>query len=129
MITGTLAVVATLVAVGIVIVLGIVVAPYLRKKGIVKEGDLIITSQMLQIIQLVIGEIKMDDKTKDEATKILSLTKLAVGYVQDMMSDKSVEEQQKAAVTVVLAAMDKMQIEITDDKKSIVETSIKAVIK
>lgn len=111
------------------IVLGVVVAPYLKRKGILKEGDIVITGQMLQIIQLVISEIKMNDKTKDEAMIILQLTQLAVGYVQDMMSDKSVEEQQKAAATVVIAALNKVKIEVTDERKTMIETAIKLVIK
>lgn len=117
------------VVVALVIILGFIAVPYFKRSGLVKEEDVKFTVELLQIVGIILNEMKLKQEVKDEAVIVVEVARVAVGYVQDMMGDKTIAEQQESAINASIMVLNKMKIEVTDARKELVEITVKLVIK
>jgi hypothetical protein len=123
--------IATLFVVFAVVVVGVYAVPVLKESGKIKDSDLQFTTNLLDIVAVIVGQVKFEnEETKDKAVTVIIITKQAIKYVMEMMNpDLTVEEKKSNAFDVAVKTLEELGITVDKDKKDLILAVINSSIK
>jgi hypothetical protein len=115
--------------VALVLSYAIFLRPLLQRKGYLKEDNVEFARQWLQVIRLIIGELKFNDvETRDKTLMIYDATMVAVNYIRYSINVKDIEELKELAYIAVVDALEELKIELDEKDMEIIKVSVDAAL-
>lgn len=109
-----------------VVVIGFVVTPFLNKKGLLKDINLAVSSNALEIAQIVAKNSNYKDN--DKTVAILEVAKTCVRYVEQTAKEKDNELKKGLAQEMIIDTLIQMGISITPDIERLIELGIESAV-
>jgi hypothetical protein len=107
------------------LIIGFIFVPYLKKTGLVKENDAEFTDQLLQLVELVVSEVKFEnDDAKQRTMAVIKIAEASTRFVQDMLTDKTKDKRIKIAIQTSIKALEDLGVEVTDARKGLIELTV-----
>jgi len=112
-----------------VIVLGFGLIPYFKRKGYLNRDDARLTAQLLEIVKLIVSDLKFEDKKKKEdVLLIFEISQITVRYIEQTMTFEDNKMKKEVAYNTVLEILRELDIEITENRKKLIKISIEAAV-
>ena len=121
-------IIIALVSVLVAFLVGFLLVPYMTKKGWINDKNAEMTKQLLAISKLIVKNIETDNKNVDNALLVFDVAEIAVRYVEQMAKDEPNAVKKEQAQKVVMDTLEKLNIEITNDIKALVELGIESAV-
>jgi hypothetical protein len=121
---------AIIIGVAIVVLLiGFIGVPWLQKKGYLTKASNDTAEQIVQLIGLVLQNIDFEnDKTKNQIDTVFGICQKVVQYVEQISVNDNGEVKKALAVKLTIGVLEKLNFELTDANKSLIEIGIEAAV-
>jgi hypothetical protein len=121
---------ALIIGVAIVVILiGFIGVPWLQKKGYLTKASNETTNQIMELIGLVLKNIDFEnDKTKSQIDTVFDVCHKVVQYVEQISVNDDNEIKKALAVKLTIGVLEKLNLELTDANKSLIEIGIEAAV-
>lgn len=120
------------IIIGIAIVallIGFVGVPWLQKKGYLTKSSNETTAQIMELIGLILKNIDFEnDKTKSQIDTVFDICQKVVQYVEQISVNNDGEVKKALAVKLTIGILEKLNFELTDANKSLIEIGIEAAV-
>lgn len=119
----------TIVAVFGILAIGFFLMPFLKRKGYIKDTDVQLTGQLIEVVKLLVASTKFkNDETKDTTLLIFEITSKIVQYIEQSMTLEDNKAKKEKAYLTVLEILAELDIEVTEQRKKLIEIGIESAV-
>lgn len=111
-----------------VIAVGFLLVPWLRKRGALDKEAVETTKMLLELVGLIVKSVKTDPNIKNQIDIVFGVCTKVVQYVEQTMKYEDPQDKKLYAYSAVIAILDQMNIELTDENKRLIEIGIEAAV-
>lgn len=108
------------------------IVPYAKKKGINLKADLAKTENIAEGVEKIVTEIRplLHGSSANVADVIMEWGPVAAGYAEQLFHAGDIQADQRGqyAENIVLSVLKELKIEIDDNKKTIIDATIKDAV-
>lgn len=123
----TLTTILIIIAVIVVVVLGaFLLVPYLKKKGILNQGNVDATKQVLNIAETLLNTLHIGNADRNH--QVFTVCEKVVQYIEQTMKYDEPEAKKIEAEKAVLDALDALHIHVNDKIKALIEIGIESAV-
>jgi hypothetical protein len=112
-----------------VLALGIGLIPYLQRKKYITIEGVKISTEMLQVLKILLIEMNFKNKNaKEQAVLILDIVEDILYYIENEMKIEDIEKRKEIAYQMVIEVLKDLEIEINENRKELIKISINEVL-
>lgn len=113
----------------VVLLIGFIGVPWLQKKGYFTKTSNETTAQIMELIGLILKNIDFEnDKTKGQIDTVFDICQKVVQYVEQISANDDGTIKKALAVKLTTNILEKLNFELTDANKSLIEIGIEAAV-